>query len=270
MLSTTAVLPLDRIRAIIVPIKELMSNENPKIEVRDLRDGDWLWTHKAVLFSPYISASDFKVYCGLSSYAGNQDQRSWPSMITLAARLNLSRPTVIRSLKLLEACGLIAVERQTGMSNIYSLLRCHEIRQPAAPSKEKSPHHRLVNFFHVTTQKFRGFKPVWAPKDVARLKNVLALNVMSETHMEQLMLYFLASPAFKAFSPSMATFFSPGIFNGLMNKMQNDRNFWKELDGYSSQLGQGIQPTAAPVPLAKVLELTRILTEKMTIKKDPQ
>lgn len=242
-----------------------MSTENPKIEVRDLREGDWLWTHKAILFSPYLSAADFKVYCGLAAYAGNMDQRSWPSLITLAERLNISRPTVIRSLKLLESCGVLGIERRTGMSNVYSLLKCTEVKEPKAPTRAQSPHHRLIKFFHDSTVHFREIKPLWAAKDVTRLKAVLALNVLSHQHMEQLMLYFLASPAFRKYSPSMATFFSPGIFNGLMNKMQNDRNFWKDLDSFASHV-RGMPAIDKQLPVKSVMELSRLLVEKMSIK----
>lgn len=248
-----------------------MGNENPKIEIRDLRDGDWLWTHKAILFSQYLSAADFKVYCGLSSFAGNQSQQSWPSLITLAEKLNLSRITVIRSLKVLEACQVISVERVMGSSNRYSLLRCNEVRAPHAPTKDMSPHHRLVNFFHQATQKFRGFKPTWSARETAKLKLALNAGIMSETQLEQLMLYFLANYRFTKFSPSMSTFFSNGILNGLMNAMQNDRNFWKDMDKYADRMrdsGISTPQSYSLIPVTKVSELSKALSLKMTVKTD--
>lgn len=214
-----------------------MSNDH-KIEVRDLRDGDWVWAHKAVLFSE-ISDSAYRVYCALGAYAGNTDQQSWPSFVTIAAKIHSSKSTVMRAMKLLEAVNLVRVDRRDGTSNLYTLLPVTEVKM-TAPSKARSPHHRLVRFFEETAMKTRGVKVVWSPREFAHLKRVLSYGVLTEDQIEQLMLYFLASPRFRKFSPAMSTFFSAGIFNGLMNDLMNGETFWKELDRYSMQL------TAAP------------------------
>lgn len=242
-----------------------MEGEGAKIEVRDLRQGDWLWTHKKVLFSPHISASDFKVYSGLASHAGNADQRSWPSLQTLATELHLSRSTVIRSMRVLVSCKLVGVERREGMSNVYILLPSKEVPAPLPVKKENSPHHRLIAFFYETTQKTRGVKPVWGTKDLGRLKQVLEMAVMDDEQIERLMLYFLASPKFKKYSPSLATFFSSGIFNGLMNSMRNDSSFWKDLDRFSEQFLPRAKPVA--IPMVSMTEMVQRLTGKMTITK---
>lgn len=246
------------------------NNENPKIEVRDMRDSDWLWTHKAVLFSRHISASDFKVYCGLASYANNHHQQSWPSLLTLAQKLNLSKSTVVRALKILEACNVIRVERRDGTSNLYSLLKCESdiMIAPLPVPKDKSPHHQLIQFFHETTIQFRGIKPIWDKKDTKRLKDILTLGLIDNDKIEQLMLFFLAAPRFKKFSPSMSVFFSAGIFNGLMNAMKNDTTFWKEMNQYQTQLGRGkISNEVRPYDVSKMLKQ---LTDKMTIQRDAE
>lgn len=243
-----------------------MNHDDKKLEVRDMRNGDWLWTSKAILFSQYISDSAYRVYSALASFSGNSDQRSWPSHQTLAQKLNCSRSTVIRSLRLLEACEVIRVDRRDGVSNLYVLLPCKEVLAPVAPKKEESSHHRLIQFFHETTKKTRGIKPLWNPQDTAHLKRVLSLTILSEEQLEQLMLYFLASSKFKRYSPSMAVFFSAGIFNGLMNSMKNDPGFWKELDRYAAQF-MGEDHKRIPISLAKMTELIKELEVKMTIKK---
>lgn len=178
----------------------------------------------------------------------------------------------MRALKMLEECGVLAIERKTGMLNIYSLLSFQEVRQPQLPMQAVSPHRRLIQFFHTATQKFRSVKPTWSVRDTARLKYVLDTNILGEIALEQLMLYFLASGRFKKFSPSMATFLSSGIFNGLMNAMQNDREFWKELDGYSMQMrGTQVEARKLPgaIPVEQVMQLSKMLSQKMAIKSEP-
>lgn len=242
---------------------------NTKIQVRDLRNGDWLWTNKKILFSQYLSASDFKVYCGLASYAGNKDQRSWPSMITLATNLNMSKSTILRSLKVLEACKLVRVDRRDGTSNLYSLLEVDEIQAPGEiaekKTKSQSPHHRLIAFFHDYTQKSRGIKPLWSAREAARLKQILAMEILSEHQIQQLMIYFLAAPSFKKFNPSISVLFSAGIFNGLQNAMQNDPNFWKNLDTYSRDVAMNSnQPN---VNAQRMREMVARLSEKLSFEK---
>ncbi len=252
-----------------IMLKKVMSTNNPKIEIRDLRSGDWLWTHKTVLFSPYISASDFKVYSGLASYAGNLDQKSWPSLLTLATKLHIGKSTVIRSLKILEACKLIQIDRRDGTSNLYSLLHFDDVEAPTAPKKTQSSHHRMIKFFHETTQKTRKITPVWNPRDTAHLKRVLEMAILSEDQLEQLMLYFLASPQFKKFTPSMATFFSAGIFNGLQNTMKNDPNFWKDLDSFSASINSStlFEVKRSHIPERSMSEMIEQLSKKMSLNK---
>lgn len=242
--------------------KFAMSNEQTKIEVRDLRQGDWLWMHKNVLFSQYISASDFKVYSGLASFADNRNQQSFPSIITLATRLNLSRQTVIKALKWLEELQVITVERKDGIVNVYCLLSVVDIVPPQAPTRDQSAHHQLVETFHKACISGRKVKPTFSIRDVMQLKRALKTGILSNQQIEQLMIYFLCSPRFVKYSPSLATFFSSGIFNGLMNTMQNDRNFWKDLDQYTSRIFS--ERSRVPIKLAEMNAMMEELKKKMT------
>lgn len=244
-----------------------MSTENTKIEIRDARSGDWVWAHKNILFSPFISDSAYRVYCGLASFAGNKDQRSWPSLITLASRLHMGKSTVIRAIKLLSTCGLVSIEKRSGISNTYTLLDCKEIELPKAPTRAQSTHHQLIDFFHKASIRFRNVKPEWNGKETAHLKRVIKEGTLSVEQIEQLMVYFLASPRFKKFAPTMSTFFSAGIFVGLKNAMQNDSTFWKDIDRFSSMMFD--QPKQrAHIPMSRMDQLTKMLAEKMSIKKE--
>lgn len=224
-----------------------MSNENHKIEVRDLRDGDWVWTHKAVLFSA-IPDSTFRVYCALGAYAGNTNQRSWPSLTTLAKKLSMSKTTVVKAMQLLEAANLVSTDRRDGMSNLYTLLPVKKTIEVPLSKKADTPFNRLVTFFDQTSKKTRGVKVTRSPKEFAHLKRVLNYQILSEQQIEQLMLYYLASPSFKKFPPTLSVFFSSGIFTGLLNTMMNSETFWKELDRYTEQLkGEPQKRVSIPV-----------------------
>ena len=91
-------------------------------------------------------------------------------------------------------------------------------------------HRRLIQFFHDTTLKSRGFKPTFSAIDGKRLKDVLALELVPEQDLEKFMLFFIAHHTFKTFTPSLTTFLSAGILNGMRNRILNDPKFYKELD----------------------------------------
>jgi len=111
----------------------------------------------------------------------------------------------------------------------------------------------------------RKVTPTWSPKETMHLKRVLAMNLMSQTQIEQLMLYFLASPRFKKFGPSMSVFFSAGIFNGLMNAMENDPNFWKELDNYSIRLRGKENAVQVDIPMRNMKDMLAQLSARFKV-----
>ena len=115
----------------------MAQKKHTTIEIRDQRQGNWVWVHKVILFDMRVSASDYKVYSGLASYADNTEQNAWPSIPTLADNLNIGRATVIRSLKNLESIGAIDVERREGTSNVYTLLDVSEVNGEVARRKPK-------------------------------------------------------------------------------------------------------------------------------------
>ncbi len=85
------------------------------------------------------------------------------------------------------------------------------------------------------TRVARGIDPITTGKDGRNLKRVLDLGV-PEIKLEQAALYFLCNYSFQKFSPSISIFLSTGIINGLLNRMKNDADFWKDLNGYSERL----------------------------------
>lgn len=91
------------------------------VEVRDLRT-QFIWANKAVLFHKDVSGNSFKVYCGLASYANNVTQQAFPSIATLAEKLNIAKNTVISCLDDLEQALFIKIEKSEGEHNVYLLL----------------------------------------------------------------------------------------------------------------------------------------------------
>lgn len=235
----------------------------PKLEIRDQRKGNWIWTQKAILFSPFVGASEYKVYAGLCSFADNQDQSAWPSYNTLAEKLNMGRMTVHRSLKNLIALGVILKEARKGTSNVYTLIDVEEVKAPVV-AKSKSEHHRLISFFYDMTEKTRGFKPAFSTKDVSSLKRVLNTGVLSESDIEKVMVYFLANRNFVKFSPSLSVVFSAGILNGIVNKLKNDHAFTKEVSEYA-QTHVGISPINEK-GLATLAEQIEKLKQRLSIR----
>ena len=96
----------------------------------------------------------------------------------------------------------------------------------------KSAHSKFIKFFGEMTERIRGIKPKITGTDCRNLKGVLDLEIVSETELEQVALYFLSDRYYKKFAPSIAVFLSAGILNGLMDALENRPTFWKELNDY--------------------------------------
>jgi hypothetical protein len=99
-----------------------------------------------------------------------------------------------------------------------------------------TPHHKeFMDFWYKTVQRTRNIeKPIITGADGKNLKRILSMGI-DEMTLEQLALFFLADYSFKKFSPSISTFTSSGILTGLMNRLQNDSEFRKNLDRYVNQ-----------------------------------
>ena len=69
--------------------------------------------------------------------------------------------------------------------------------------------------------------------DRSNLGRVMKGYGIAPETLEQAMLYFLAH--YKNIGPSLKTMLSTGILSMLLNDMQNNRDFWKNLDSYADQ-----------------------------------
>ena len=108
-----------------------MPNEQ-RIEVRDLRNGDWYWIHRAVIheYTQKVGATGIIVYSFLASLA-DSNQSCFPSQRYIADRLGYSRATINRALKRLGVNGLIRTEKRSRYHCIYHLLkvRCQALEK---------------------------------------------------------------------------------------------------------------------------------------------
>jgi len=95
-----------------------------KIDIRDLRDGKFLWIDKAalMLISESTGTMGVAVYSWLCYYANFKAQDCFPSITTLAQHCGVSRRTIMRAIKQLEQLRVILIERKKGKPNIYKLL----------------------------------------------------------------------------------------------------------------------------------------------------
>ncbi len=92
--------------------------------VRDLRNGDWYWIHKAVIqeYTQKVGAVGIAVYNLLASMA-DSDQGCFPSQKYIAKCLGYSRSYINETLKALERNGLIRIEKKGRYRLVYHLLR---------------------------------------------------------------------------------------------------------------------------------------------------
>lgn len=98
--------------------------------VRDLRNQDWIWTAKALLFHADCDEKMYKTYCGLAAYADNVTQEAYPSIELLRKKLHMGRNTLLRAIAKLEAFSFVSTERKQGCPNIYTLLAIPEKSPP--------------------------------------------------------------------------------------------------------------------------------------------
>ena len=114
-----------------------------KMDIRDLRDGKFLWLDKAALKLVSLKAGNrgVSVYSWLCYYANAKAQDCFPSLNTLAKHCGVCGRTVARTIKRLEAIGVIAIERDNGRGNVYRLLDVpmevetpdNHVRRPMTP-----------------------------------------------------------------------------------------------------------------------------------------
>ena len=103
-------------------------------------------------------------------------------------------------------------------------------------AETSSAHTQFISFWNQEVQRARGIKPMVAGKDGKNLQRVLKLGVGKQA-LEQGAVYFLNNYRFKEYTPSISTFLSAGVLNGILNRMKNGEGFWKELNGYLEKRG---------------------------------
>jgi biotin operon repressor len=120
-----------------------MEETNTKIEVRDLRNGNWYWIHRAVIkeYTPKIGATGIAVYNFLASCADTQ-QSCFPSQKYIAEHLGYSRATVNKAIQVLEKNGLIRIEKRSRYHCVYHLLK---VRCKAGKTQKSSRGNSDVN-----------------------------------------------------------------------------------------------------------------------------
>ncbi len=95
-----------------------------KFEVRDTRNGDWVWVYKSVVSDPHLTHADVRVYSALASF-DSKNHEIFPSYDTLSELANVSRRKTLESIKNLVLVEYISVEKGGGrkISNQYILLK---------------------------------------------------------------------------------------------------------------------------------------------------
>ena len=97
--------------------------------LRTRRPGQWCWLDTAIVatYGPRIGAYGVAVYAVLAQHANGRTQACWPSIGRIASLLKLSRSTVKKTLRTLEAEGLLTVQARRDpegdpTSHCYTLL----------------------------------------------------------------------------------------------------------------------------------------------------
>lgn len=123
-------------------------NFDKELEIRDLRNGDWLWVQKIILEDKKLTPADYRVYSGLASFINEKrhDQTVYPSVNEISKRTTLSSRQIKLSTKKLEKLGYIKkLTGQEGNRTVYVLLKV---------SSAKSAPPEVVQNLHQSSAKF--------------------------------------------------------------------------------------------------------------------
>ena len=98
--------------------------DDQPVRVRDQRKPGWWWAEAGIFrFAKAIRPSGVAVYVLLCRFADNRTGKSWPSVVTMAETLGVSRDVVITAIDRLVRCRLILRDRPNRRkSTIYTLL----------------------------------------------------------------------------------------------------------------------------------------------------
>lgn len=103
---------------------------DPKVKVRDLRNGDWYWISKTVIeeYGPKIKPIGIAIYNCLAKHV-NQAGYCFPSHAHMAKEIGSSVSSVQRGIEKLIKLGLIQKERKR-YYNVYYLLKLEQSNRP--------------------------------------------------------------------------------------------------------------------------------------------
>jgi DNA-binding transcriptional regulator YhcF (GntR family) len=217
-----------------------MELENQKIEVRDIGDCDWYWIPRVVFeeYTSKIGVIGLALYNAYSSYARDKGV-AFPSQKTLAEKLRLSIKTIIKYNRILEANGLIKIERRKGKrkTNLVTLLKVKNVNQvqthPVTGSvkvvkevqiKENNMKENtievdakaspldVIDYFKKKVKEFKGFEPeIDYGKDGRLAKS--RLKKYSFNEIRDLIDWYLNSEHFEKFGASLSICLSNFIIN---------------------------------------------------------
>ena len=122
-------------------------NSDKKVEIRELKNGDWYWVNKAVIsHTPKVRVIGIAVYNLLASLV-DRNQSCFPSQRYIAESLGYSRTTINKTLKLLEENGLIRIEKRSRYHCVYQLLkvRCKAEETQMSTRGNSEVNHREPN-----------------------------------------------------------------------------------------------------------------------------
>ena len=146
-----------------------------KLEVRNLKDGDWYWIQRAVIqdYASKIGSTAIAVYNFLAAMANNK-QSCFPSQKYIAEKIGYSRSTVNRSIQLLEEHSLIGKAKRSRYHCVYHLLKVRssadrtqmpkrENSDVPAPDTNDNTIKRIINNsdigFKYSNSPYRNFQP---------------------------------------------------------------------------------------------------------------
>jgi DNA-binding transcriptional MocR family regulator len=153
-----------------------MPNENPKIEVRDLRHGEWFWIDKAIVkeYVKKIGAVGIIVYTFLAAYA-DKKQSCFPSQKYIAEHIGYSRATVNKAVKKLEGYKLVKKGKKDRHYCKYLLLeipRCKAEETKVSTTGNSGVKQRNTNKNYITrnNNNVNEFKKILYSKPPENLK----------------------------------------------------------------------------------------------------
>ncbi|MBI4766601.1 MAG: helix-turn-helix domain-containing protein [Deltaproteobacteria bacterium] len=140
-----------------------MEQSTNQIKIRDLRDGDWYWIHRAVIrdYVPKMGSIGLVVYNFLASLA-DSSQHCFPSQKYMAGCIGYSRATINKTIKRLERIGLIKIQKRDRYHCVYSLLK---VRCKAGETQMSTGGNSDVKYFDTNDNKITRIN-----NDIDRLK----------------------------------------------------------------------------------------------------